>query len=495
MPVADVETLDVRALVPSGLGPAASERMRRAVEGPLPAALVEAFEVLEAVDPGALWVLREVNVQLTVPASEPDPARQARRIAEALAEAIELVVRRGPSNEAVRFASRAEQVAGFVRARLSGAGTGWVYARFELFEALPVGDALVAAARAVEADLLEVVAALAREGGGWRRLVDVLLPAPAGRLAEAIGREAEGVAVSVGLAHAVAEARAGLWAAAGMRGVAAALGDVARLRLLGELARTRAVTDELVAAVWCEVPPQPQSGPVFVLPGVLAAERGPEPDGAGATESPVRRALPGEVAGSAPSFAARGAVAFMLLPDLDDLLAGVPGLAPDDPAAAAVRAAVLAGVFGGAIAAGDPAVTVAAGLLEDPDPDDMHAVLDGQAASWAAGLADDPVLGFVPEADAGYFDDAAHPAVATASSALVRAFARHLTGFGRASAAHLVPRVLPLGGRVTVTDELIEAVLPSAQLQVLLALAGLDTFACQPRWLPVRVLVSHEVMG
>jgi hypothetical protein len=492
MPVATLGSMDVRALVPRELGPPVAERMRRAVAGPLPDALAEAFGVLDTVDPGAYWVLRELTVELTVPASEPDSDRQARRIADALAVAVGQVVQRGPSSDAVRFPGRPEYAAAYVRARLSGSGTGWLFERLAAFDALPATDALLAAARAIEADLVDAIAALTREDGGWQRLVDTATPAAASRLAAAVGRLADGVAVAPELGARVAAARSERHLAAGGPDV---IRDHARenLRLLGDLARASALTPGLVAAVW-RAPAEPATaaaapGPAAEEPTV--ADRTREEPGsfvaAGRAAQPVL-----EPVGRARSFASPGAVAFMLLPDLDELLADQPLLAADHPAAAAVRAEVLAGVLGPAIPPGDPAVALAAGVATDPDPAEFRDLCVGPVAAWTELLAGDPVLGFAPEADAGCFDTAAFP---VASAALVRAFARHLIGFGRASARHLVPRVLPPGGRVTVSEELIEAVVPAAQLQVLLALGGLDAFACRPRWLVARVLVSHEVMS
>jgi len=51
----------------------------------------------------------------------------------------------------------------------------------------------------------------------------------------------------------------------------------------------------------------------------------------------------------------------------------------------------------------------------------------------------------------------------------------------------------PLGGVARVTDELIDVALPTGPLHVLLAMAGLDAFACRPPWLSARVVVTHEV--
>lgn len=214
MPRAVVESLAVRGLVPRGLGGAAAERLRRAVDGPLQGCLAEAFGVLDDLDPGAYWVLRELAVQVSVPASDPDPGRQARRIADGLAAAVELVVRRGPSADAIRFVSRADYVAAFVRARTAASGLGWVFARLRSFDVLSAGDALLAAARAVETDVLEVIAVLAGPGGGWERLVLGLSPAEAGRVAAALVRSVGGASPNADAVAHVAGIRAS-WTATG----------------------------------------------------------------------------------------------------------------------------------------------------------------------------------------------------------------------------------------------------------------------------------------
>jgi hypothetical protein len=324
-----------------------------------------------------------------------------------------------------------------------------------------------------------------------------LPPAEAGRLAAALVRSASGVIPGTDAVARVADVRAswtaaGRWVPALRRG-----GDAVRLLLLGELAAAGPLTTALVAAVWRDTSETSALGtPKADDRAPAPAHTTPRPDPPDGWVAPPPTAPGRDAAPAGPmSFAGPGAVAFLLLPDLDVLLAQAPELAAVGPAAALVRAGILAGVFGGALDRDDPALTLAAGgpapdRDDEPDPGELAALVAGPLAALAAAVADDPVLGFVHEVDAGRFGRDPLPVVA---NALLRSFARHLHGFGRASAAHLVPRTLPLGGRVTVTDELIEAVLPRPQLEVLLALAGLDAFACRPTWLAARVLVSHEV--
>lgn len=488
-PLAMVGTLDALGLAPRALGPAVAARLQASLERALPACLSDAFTPLEAVDPGAYWVLREVDVELWVPASEPDPQRQGRRIADALAAAVEAVVRRGPTSGAVRFTGRADYVAAYLRARLGGSGPGWVFARLAQLDALTAGDALPAAARAVDVPLLDVVALLVRPGGGWQRLLGALTAPETARLAEALSRETD--PLSVGVNPAVEPTPPALGAPVSLADSSYPDGAVARARLsrlglLGEWAgETGTVTAAEIRAAWrtsATLPPVPPGNGDGPAPRPVPADPyGPAADGA----TSAGRTDP---AGAAPSIlASPGVAAATLLPDLEALLRGQPELTARDEAAGWVRAAILAGVFGGAVDPRDPALSVLSGGADPPEDARVAELIAGPLAEILAGL--DPAIAFVHEADAERFRGTP---VRVASGALLRAFAQHLHGFGRASATHLVPRVLPPGGRLTVRDELIDAVVPAAALSVLLALAGLDAFSCRPGWLTLPVLVTHE---
>jgi len=89
--------LELRGLVPRGLGPRPAVALERALGEPFRDALADAFESLADVDPGALWVLRGLDVRLAVPAGEPDPSVQSRRVAAGLALAVQRVVAAGPA--------------------------------------------------------------------------------------------------------------------------------------------------------------------------------------------------------------------------------------------------------------------------------------------------------------------------------------------------------------------------------------------------------------
>ena len=488
MPDAVIDSLRVRGRCPHGLGDAAAHRLRRALDA-APAALSDAFAELAEVDPGAYWVLREVRTRVSVPAGEPDAGRQARRVAEGLAESVEAIVRRGPGADAVRFAGRPDYVAAYVRARLSATEPGWVFARLATFSALAVGDALIAAARALEVTLADAVVALAAPGAGWDRLVPVLDAAQAVRLASALGRDLADTSPTRRALARAARARAERLAATGRPPVGASGGGAFALLLIAELAASGPVDSGDLAAVLAvsRTPDRPVAASLG--PG-LEPDAGPEVPGAEVADEADAPESAGRPVAGPRSFVSAGCVAFVLLPDLDELLSRAPELAAPGPAPAAVRARILAGMFAGAVDADDPAVALASGLVREPDPAAVAALLAVPASALADALASEP-LSFVHPTDAGRFGG--DPA-GRLSAALLRRFAGHLAGFGLASAAHLIPRVLPPGGRVTAFDDVLDVALPPVPLGVLLALAGLDGFVCRPPWLDVRVLVSHEAI-
>ena len=485
----------LHGLVPRGLGPRPALALERALGDPFAGALVDAFDVLAEVDPGALWVLRRLDVRLAVPASEPDPAVQSRRVAAAVAVAVARVVAAGPSADAVRFTSPAEFVASYLQARLARHGQSWVFERFSGLAALPVPDALPAAARIAGVDLLDAVAELVASGG-WVRLLTTSTPAELARLAGSLRRRAEG-------AGAPADARAAASAAWAARQALDPAGNPpdppgarALLELLGDLAAGQRVTPGLVAAVWRVA--APGAAAASPVPGGSAAPPGEPAEPVAGAPAAVPAGVPAPGPDPRPAgpqlFASAGAGAFLLLPDLEELLAGDDRLAADSPAAAAVRAAVLAGALGDRIDADDPAVRLAAGLTRPPEPQVWAACLAGPVTAWADRLGADPVHGWQHREDYRWVAAAAsrHPGLGIAAIALLRRFARHLPGFGSARAAHLLPQVVPPGGTVRVDADLVAAALPTGPLQVLLALAGLDTFACRVPWLAARVVVTHE---
>ncbi|WP_156426370.1 hypothetical protein, partial [Nocardia jinanensis] len=193
MTAATVGRVGIRASVPRTLGDPATQRLQSALGAPLTDAVPAAFALLEQVDPGAYWVLRAVLVDVRIPATEPDPARSAARIARAMVAAVERVVRCGPAPDAVRFGGRAAYVAAYIGIVLDGGTGGWVFDRFRMLGGLPAPDAVVAAARAVETDLLTVVDALV-SAGHWTRLITAARAAELTRLEAAIGREVLGPA-------------------------------------------------------------------------------------------------------------------------------------------------------------------------------------------------------------------------------------------------------------------------------------------------------------
>ena len=503
MVTATVDRVGVRALVPRTLGGPATERLRSAVGPPLAAAVPEAFAMLEQVDPGAYWVLRAVRVDVRVPASEPDPARSAARIASAMAAAVERVVRDGPSPDAVRFAGRTAYVAAYAGVRADGGSAGWVFDRLGSFDALTPADAVVAADRAVSGDLLGVVRELVALGR-WTRLLDLTPATGLGRLEVAIGRLAAPRVGTSALAAVRTLRLAEPHAAPGVEPIGRAAHR--RLRLLGEALASGVDGPEAVAAVWAVVPaPTADVSAALSPPAGADARVVPSARGPDATSAAEQRRDPEETMQTPTSerLSSLGAAAFLLAPDLDNLLpiAG-PGveLAGTCRAAGHARALVLAAALGRDLAATDTAVRLAAGAEPlrraadgEHDDGDLRLVLD-TIAEWSAGLAEDSVFGWSHPGDDAWFAPLAahHPELVVVARALVRRFAAHLAGFGRAGAAYLADRVLLLGGSVRLDEDAVVVELPRPPLHVLLALAGLDAFTFRCRWLDVPVVVVHE---
>lgn len=485
---ATLGSVRVEVLVPrdESIGPQAGARLRRACEGPLPAVIGESFAPLEYLDGDAYWVIRDLHVYTAVPASEPDPTAQARRIADAVAQAVERVVRAGPGVDAVRFASLPGYAAGFVQALLSGAAGSWVYGRLAALRALRPTAAIGAAARQLALEPLAVVGALAVTNA-WPRLLAHASPAELVGLAGTVRAAAGPVAhVPPGLIESALVARETnriRWQPT----VAAR-----RLALLAPMIAAFGASPAVVEAVWRIEPEAAGGSDPGDAGSALAAAPGAD-GGSAARPSTVAPgvAIPGATATAATvAFAAPGAVAFLLLPDLDELIPAegpAAALAVAAPAPAALRAAVLRAVLGAAVAHDDPALALAAGVVAGAEATATLPPLQ----DWLAQLREDPVLGYEHADDADWFP-AGPPAVRTMAVALLRRFARHLIGFGRAPAGYLAARVLPPGGIVVAGPTTIAVELPSPPLQVVLQLAGLDAFAANTRWLDVPITVTHE---
>lgn len=495
--VATLGSVEVRAVLAPELDGDAAHAMSRALNDRLLGALPDAFEPLAEIDPGAVWVLREVHVRARLEGVGDDVCLLARRVADALAQGIAAAVRQGPGPEAMRFAGRAEYAAAYAAARIAGIAGGWVFARLHPVDALPVTDALVAAARVVDADPIAVVLAFAGQPG-WQRMVDAATPAEAGRLVQAIRAATAPPPGDPGSSGPpLLPSSAGL-SPGGLR----TLGPVGLLSLIGRAVRVYGARTEVLRGVvgvqpeppaggWAarsydEPPPTPTRGPHDREPGVMSL-----PPAADADDPP-------QALESGEAFWAPGAVAFLLLPDLAEL-AGDSALAALHPDAALARAGILRAVLGPAVAADDAGLHLAAGLDPVGEPCDgaPRIAPDGFAES-VTGLADaiaaDEVLGWRHGGDADWVAQTGPlpPAVETLAIALLRRFARHLPGFGRSAAGYLVPRVLVPGGRIRLDDQLIEAQLPRAPLGVLLAMARLDAFVTSVAWVPVPFAVTHE---
>lgn len=476
-----LDEIAIRALVPRDdpVGATAAALLGRACGDPLIGALDTAAEPLRIMDPDAYWVIRTLQVHVAVPVSEDDPAAQAQRIASAVVAAIERLVRRGPDADAVRFSSRADYGAAFVRALMAGAADSWVYQRLATLRRMRPAVALLAVAQTLDVDLLAVFGAFVIGGAVPRLLLSAAEVELAGLDSALCAAAGAAPAVPRRLIAAAREI-AGTTPRDGAQ--PAFSRPVRRLDLLSRLIPAFGATPQVVAAVWIAVPdpttgtPNRSSGlDAGSVDSTLAAETGDdEPD----------RARPWMLA-------APGAVGFLLLPDLDGLIPPDSVLSRSTPPAAGIRAAVLAVVLGDAVPADDPALALAAGVdpRAETDPDAQESLLQ-RLLPWAEDLRADPMLGWSHARDGDWFS-AAPPILAVIANALLRRFAAHLMGFGQASAAYLAERVMPPGGVVVRDGGAISVELPPVPLQIVLTMAGLDTFAATPRWLDCAVTVTH----
>ena len=490
--------LDVFVPRDDPIGAPAADRLRRACGEPFVPVLQQAFGRLDSLDPGAFWVIRELRVQLSVPASEPDPLAQAWRIAEAVAAAVERMVRAGPGTNALRFTSRAHYAASLVQAMDAGAAGSWVYSRFGALRQLRPVPALLSVVSSLDVPLLDLIGVLAVTPA-WQRLLTSSSADEVRRLDVAVRAAADpDVAVPVALLESARTAQATMvhrWRSSP---------SARRLALLAHLAPSFGVTSAVIAAVWRAEAGSSHAteresssialGPEATAPGPEATTSHPEP-APGAGDAPGY-AMPSAAVppGDDRAFSAPGAVAFMLLADLDELLPPGSALGRRAPAAARLRAEVLRTVLGTAVTADDPALAIAAGVIRSVEPDDFEearAALLAELAPWGRELSDDETLGWQHPADLDWFATAP-PALGVIANAVFRRFARHLVGFAGASASYLIERVLPPGGVVVADATTISVDLPAPPLQVVLQLAGLDSFDVRPRWLGASVTVTHE---
>lgn len=493
MAVAALGSVQLDVFVPRDdpIGASAADRLRRACGEPFAPVLQRAFGRLDGLDPGTFWVIRELHVQLSVPASEPDPLAQAWRIADAVAVAVERVVRAGPGTNALRFTSRAHYAASLVQAVDAGAAGSWVYSRFGALRQLRPVPALLSVVSSLDVPLLDLIGVLAVTPA-WQRLLTSSSADEVRRLDVAVRAAADpAVVVPVALIESARTARAAImhrWRSSP---------SARRLALLAHLAPSFGVTAEVIAAVWrAEASPphatEREPAPIGKIPETTTPhpESAPGADGASAYAMPAV-AVPPE---DDRAFSAPGAVAFMLLADLDELLPSASPLGRRAPTPARLRAEVLGTVLGAAVTADDPALAIAAGITRPVEPDDFEearGALLAELAPWVRELSGDETLGWCHPADLDLFATAS-PVLGVIANAVFRRFARHLMGFAGASASYLVERVLPPGGVVVVDATTISVDLPPPQLQVVLQLAGLDSFDVQPRWLGASVIVTHE---
>jgi hypothetical protein len=412
-PTGSIDRLDCTYLVPADHpdSPAVGFRLDAVARGPLVERFAGALAaVLDPADP-TVWVIRHLDVGVTLPITMADGDALARIWAEGIAARIAAVVRGEaplPPGEVTRYPDRAAYIAAFATDVATGAARDrWEYAPFAGLFAVAPGQAVVSAAAASGVPVVEIVARLARTG----RLPAFLAASPPADSA-AIWRTCR---VEAG----AAPPEAGLPAVWAHRAVLAVHGDetpVAALRLLGAVLADpgpRPAADALVTAVdhvvtgsaprWGSVPGAPgwadlaASGRSPVVPAGEAPARSepgsPVREWEAASEDTTVPRRPGTVHDGHPAYATAHAGVLLLLPSLLDagLEEAVRSAAPDPYRQAVLRHRVVLRCLGpqATVAAGDPALRLVAGL--DPagaPPDDLAgASADALAAGMLGALA------------------------------------------------------------------------------------------------------------
>jgi hypothetical protein len=493
-PALAISELALHARVPRGdpVGEQAAQLFRSITDVELKVHLAEACAGLMERDPEAVWMVRGLEVHTRVPASETDFRAQVRRIAGSVARAIGEAIAGEQRGGAARFASRADHVAQFVTAARRGAAGSWVFAPFQALALLPPTVGLPLACRLDGVSPWEVITLLARSGE-WRHLLVGASEADLIGLDRTLARLALTAPTSREVVDAVSAAAVD-GAGEGERGLPPA---VRRLLMVGRVLIAFDGSARHAAAAWLAdgvgrgSPGEPGSAAAASPPTVAAAAVARH-DAAPAEHASERAGTDA----SGVLLAAGGAVAFMLLPGLDDVAEqlGARWLTEPAPEAISAREALLAMAVGRSSEL-DDAIRLAAGRpladLGDPIEGDEDAA--EPEPRWGQLTPPSPDWPPSPE-DRGWLDpDGIAPdGLVLAASAVIRRFLRGLAGFHRAPLSYVMPRVLPCGGMVACTPDLIEVVLPNPPLNVLLQIAGLDGFTCRVPWIASTVVVSHE---
>ena len=469
----DVRDLAMHCVVPES---SPSRDVLRSIDAPLlEAAIAAATRDSTAFDGDDVWVIREVDVAMRVPARDVNVASQARRVARSITRRLAELVADGHGADRVRFENRAEFVAQYVAARRRGSAGSWVFAAFDKLDAVVPATALPIACRLIDAPIWEVVARLVASGE-WRRLIEASDAAALEALDRSVAASAPAVPPGRGAIDAVR------FAAANVSPPRVAGGQPAARRLLvaGDVLTTFDGRPDYLAAVWTSERARRERGTIRDTRGGRAT---PVPS-IGA--EPGRNGVDADESYGPRSVAAAGAVAALVLPGLIDT--ATDWFLDRTPPAAAARALVLARSVGLA-GAPDLAIEILAGI------DERHGA--GLTRAATVDVVDWAGFGALPapsQRDGAWLDPDGDtdPIVVALAHEVARSLLRRLAGFAAAPLDYVMPRVAPHGGVVALASDLVEVDLPSPPLRILLQMAGLDTTSVRPPWLDIPIVISHR---
>lgn len=501
---------------------------------------------LDELDPGAVWIIRTLDVVAHVALDEvcDDAAAQVGMV---IADSIAKAVACGPGGDIVRFPSAAEYVGEFAIALVEHRAESWVFGGLDGLRRLTPAAAVVTASEVHGVAVLDVLAHV-RRAGVLDRVIGRDAAASAARLWSALRAQArpsatspEDVDLAVGLLIQRLAERSGpgAWPAH-----AVALDVVVELVQRGAVVVTAEVLNALdrVQAAVSPLANQP------------VAERGPS------GLSPIRRARRQAPADHARSD--RGGVPATIVEVFDSPAAAVFTLleamqraavrSGTDELSVSERRSVARALLGGVPA--DRAITLACGGQRDlggvdldeatariraarhdgradvttPVPVDavvdvvpagadhpgVAIVRDPRTGSWltAGTSADDAVARWervhrvslhLQAPPANWRDAAADVAWLLAGEPAptgtlllahwsMRRFTAGLAGFHQSPAGYVVERLLARRGVISVDAQAITVELVRPPLHVVLAMAGRDAFALRVPWVDLPILVRHR---
>lgn len=519
-----IARLDSRYRLPPGPEPPAALRARldRAGRESLPGALESGAAGLPEASGDEVWLVRHLDVAVDLDLARTSaPGAVARAWSQRLVLALRQALASGDGGRVVRFDSRAAWTARFAAEVAAGtAWDRWYLRAFESLRALPPGRAIAEAVAREPGDVLEILAALSRDGdlelvllalgpGDARRVTDAAVaPGPvdadAGRsLARALAGLGGGSTPSRGPHLPGCVVR--LLAAAAREGIALPPGSgavAAAVVVLAELAASGADPARLAEAVtggrWAAALRLAGQRPRDVRGDDLAAvELVAELAGGDAGWVAQLTAELGQPAGAMPPGEGEAAVVatpfggvLVLWPVFAELW---PPELDGGEEAALRRLLVAARLLGRGRREAllrDPLLALLCGLERPPVPARLAEARAGvpvealeQAAAAAGG----------PEPDVEFFGEAGDAVEAAAdrfAAAVLARFSARLPGFAGSSPGYLLRNFLDVPATLRLGEAAWEATVTSPPLQLVLHMAGMSTLRFALPWSPAPVTVE-----